>query len=406
MGVMRLSTIRTLYGGAGPWASVYLDASVNQQTGTPQEARRELDLRWRAARESLGRDGADGATLRAIDETVREAAARPGPAELIIFASEGAVAFSRMLPVRPPRQGATWSAQPHAADLLRAISAVATSDARDAPNALMSLSELGDTGEEVRWVRADIDRTGGSVRSADGTVVTVRGEDQFITKVSTEDRDQMWSVPKYQQAAQVNWERNSLDVARVISAAAERTDADVVVLAGDVRARQLVLERLPRVLTGCVVEVDHEAHLRPHPESRVRARREPSVQDPVLDAATREAVRSVARGRRAEVLDRFHTGLSHGTSVCGVEPVCAAARDLRIDTLVLGADPSSLRVWVDPLSPTMVGPTKRDTGAESPAWEPADDALVGAAAIAGAESIVVDDGELVDGVGAILRYAR
>lgn len=403
---MRLSTIRTLYGGAGPWASVYLDASVNQQTGTPQEARRELDLRWRAARESLGRDGADGATLRAIDEAVREAGAHPGPAELAIFAAEGTVAFSRMLPVAPPRQGATWSHQPHAADLLRGISAVATSDSRDAPNALTSLSELGDTGEDIRWVRADVDRTGGSVRSADGTVVTVRGEDEFIRKVSTKDRDRMWSVPKDQQAAVVNWERNSLDVARVISAAVERTDADVVVLAGDIRARQLVLERLPRVLTGCVVEVDHETQVRPHQESRVRARREPAVHDPVLDAATREAVRSVARERRADALDRFHTGLSHGNSVRGVEPVCAAARELRIDTLVLSTEPSSMRVWVDPLSPTMVGTTKRDTGVESPAWEPADDALVGAAAIAGAESIVVDDRELVDGLGAILRYNR
>jgi hypothetical protein len=156
-----------------------------------------------------------------------------------------------------------------------------------------------------------------------------------------------------------------------------------------------------------VVEVDHEAQVRPHPESRVRSRREPDVHDPVLDAATREAVNTVARGRRSGTLDRFHTGLSHGDSVRGAEAVCAAARELRIDTLVLSAEPSAVRVWVDPLSPTMVGPRKHDTGVDSPAWEPADDALVGAAAIAGSESIVVEaDAELVDGLGAILRYPR
>jgi hypothetical protein len=386
-------------------AEIYLDATSIHPTGSPQESRRQLDLRWRAARESLGRDGADEATLRAIDEAVREAPAHPGPAELAVFASDGTVAFSRSLPVTPLRQMASWSPQPHAADLLRGIDAVATSGSREAPNALTSLSELGDTGEEIRWVRADVDRTGGTVRSSDGTVVALRGEDEFITKVNTMERDRIWSVPKFQRAAQVNWDRNSTDVARVISAAVERTDADVIVLAGDIRARQLVIERLPEILVGQVVEVEHEVSVRPHPESRVRSRREPEVHDPVLDAATREAVGTVARGRHSDVLDRFHTGLSHGNSVRGVEAVCAAARELRIDTLLLSAEPSAVRVWVDPLSPTLLGTSKRDTGADSPAWEPADDALVGATAIAGAQSIVVEaDRELVDGLGAILRY--
>jgi hypothetical protein len=405
MGIMRLSTIRTLYSGGGPWASVYLDTTVANPTGTPQEARHELDLRWREAREWLGAHGADDATLQAMDEVVEEAPARPGPGELAVFASGGSVAFSRHLPVAPRRpQLAAWSALPHAADLLRGIAALATSDTRDAPNALTSLAELGDTGEDIRWVRADVDRTGGSVRSSDGAVVTVRGEDEFITKVSTKQRDQMWSVPKYQHAAEENWERNSNDVARVINAAVERTAADVVVLAGDIRARQLVRERLPKVLAGRVVEVEHETSVRPHPESRVRARREPTVHDPILDAATRAAIGAVARERRSEVLDRFHNGLSSGDSVQGVEQVCAAARDLRIDTLLISRDPSTASVWVNPLSPTMIGPSKTDTGTDSPVWEPADDALVGAAALTGAEGIVVDESNLIDGVGAILRY--
>lgn len=403
---MRLSTIRSLYSGGGPWASVYLDATVANPTGTPQEARHELDLRWREAREWLREHGADEATLQAIDEVVEEAPAHPGPGELAVFASGGSVAFSRSLPVAPRRpQLAVWSALPHAADLLRSIAALATSDARDAPNALTSLAELGDTGEEIRWVRADVDRTGGSVRSSDGAVVTVRGEDEFVTKVSTKQRDQMWSVPKYQHAAEENWERNSTDMARVIGAAVERTAADVVVLAGDIRARRLVLERLPKVLAGRVVEVEHETPVRPHPESRVRSRREPTVHDPVLDAATRAAVGAAAEERRSDALERFYNGLSTGESVRGVEQVCAAARDLRIDTLLLSPDPSAAQVWVNPMSPTMLGPSKSDSGTPSPAWEPADDALVGAAALAGAEGIVVDgDAELVDGVGAILRY--
>jgi hypothetical protein len=403
---MRLSTIRTLYSGGGPWASVYLDTSATNPTGTPQEARNELDLRWREAREWLGAHGADDATLRAMDEVVEEARVRPGPGELAVFASGGSVAFSRGLPITPRRpQLAVWSALPRAADLLRSIAALATSDDRDAPNALTSLADLDNTREEIRWVRADVDRTGGSVRASDGAAVTVRAEDEFITKVSTKQRDQMWSVPRYQHAAEENWERNSADVARVIRAAVERIAADVIVLAGDIRARQLVLEYLPKVVADRVVEVEHETPVRPHPESRVRARREPKVQDPILDAATRAAIGVVAQERRSAVLDRFYNGLSSGDSVRGVAEVCEAARDLRIDTLLLSPEPSAAQVWVDPLSPTMLGPSKTDTRTDSPVQEPADDALVGAAALAGAEGFVVDnDSDLVDGVGAILRY--
>jgi len=393
MGIMRLSTIRTLYGGAGPWASVYLDATGYQQTGSTHAARQELGLRWRGARESLERHGADEPTLRAIDEAVREVPSSVGPAEVVVFASGGTVAFTRTLPVTPRREMASWSAQPHAADLLRGFDSAAANAARGAPP------------EEVRWVRADVDRIGGSVQSSDGAVVTVRGQDEFITKVNTMERDQIWSVPKFQRAAEEDWDRNSADIARVISAAVERTAADVIVLTGDIRARQLVIDRLPPILAGRVVELDHESQVRPHPESRNPSWRQPYAYDPVVDAATQTADDLIMRGRRSDALDRFHNALSQGNSVTGVEPVCAAARELRIDTLLLSAEPSSARVWVDPQNPTMLGPAKKDTGATSPAWEPADESLVGAAAMAAADSIVIDgDPDLVDGVGAILRY--
>jgi hypothetical protein len=379
---MRLSTIRSLYGGAGPWASVYLDATGTQVTGTPQEARHQLDLRWRAARESLRGAGADEPTLRAIDGAVAAAPVTGGPVEVAVLASQGTVALSRTLSVSPGREIATWSAQPHAADLLRALG-----------------------GEDVRWVRADVDRTGGSVTTDDGATASVHGEDEFISKVSTGGHDRRWSMARGQRAAEVNWDRNSADVARVLTDAAERSGADVVVLSGDVRARSLVLDRLPPVIAARVVEVDHEVEVRPHPDSPVHARREPDVYDPVLVEATREAVGSVLARRRSEVADRFHSGLSSGNSVRGLGPVCEAARDLRIETLVLSAEPSHRFAWVDPLNPTMVGESKRDTGTESPVREPADDAIVGAAAIAGAESLVIEaDAELVDGLGAILRY--
>ncbi len=398
---MRLSTISSLYGGAGPWASVYLDATGTEKTGTPHVSRQELDLRWRAAREELRREGADDATLNAIDDAIAATPSVVGPASVAVLASHGVVALARTLPVAPTRQVATWSTQPHAADLLRAVDAVSEPGAAG-PQFASSTRGFGD---DVRWVRADVDRTGGTITSFDGQTSRLHGEDEFIRKTSDHARDRIWSNPLDQRAAEVNWDRNSTDVARALHEAVERAGAEVVVLAGDVRARQLVLDRLPPLVAERVVEVDHEVPVRPHPESRLRDRREADATDALLAGAPRAAIDMTKAARRRERADRFYSGLTSGRSVHGLGPVSRAARELRIDTLVLNTEPTDRLVWVDPLHPTMVGESKRDTSAESAAQEPADDAIVGAAAAAGAEALIIEaDAELVDGLGAILRY--
>lgn len=401
MVIMRLSTISSLYGGAGPWASVYLDATGTERSGTPHESRQELELRWRAAREELQREGADDATLAAIDDAIGAAPSVVGPTSVAVLASHGVVALARTLPVTPTRQVATWSTQPHAADLLRAVDGVSEPGAAG-PQFASSTRGFGD---DVRWVRADVDRTGGTITSFDGQSSRLHGEDEFITKTSDHAKDRIWSNPPDQRAAEVNWDRNSTDVARALQEAVDRARAEVVVLAGDVRARQLVLDRLPPLVAERVVEVDHEVPIRPHPESRLRDRREADVTDPLLAGATRAAIDITKAARRRAGADRFHSGLSSGQSVRGLGPVSRAARELRIDTLVLSTEPTDRLAWVDPFHPTMVGESTGDTGVESAAREPADDAIVGAAAVAGVDALIIEpDPELVDGLGAILRY--
>jgi hypothetical protein len=362
--LMRLSTIRHLFDDSGPWASVYLDG-----TGSQNDTRQLLELRWRGLRSQLIRGRADEATIEAIDSVILDSMSPIPPvlpAGQAMFAAHGRVVMTSALPAPPRRECASWSRLPHAADLVRA------------------------TGEEVRWLRVDVDRTGGSITTDDGDTVTVLGpETDFITKVSTGGR----AMPRYQRAAETNWDRNSGEVANAVAAVADRIDADVVVLTGDVRARQLVLDRLPAALVPCVVQVAHE--------STAPAR------DPVLAAATRHAVDTFVRARREAVVDRFHAGLASRTSVRGVAAVADAAREQRIETLLLGPDHANHLLWVDPRDATLVGMAKRDVGASEPIHEPADDAIVAAAAKANAQSVVIDaDAELVEGLGAILRYAR
>jgi hypothetical protein len=361
---MRLSTIRHLYEDSGPWASVYLDAS-----GPQNDTRHRIELRWRGLRDQLARGHADERTLHALDNAIVDDMRRIGPvvpAGQAVFAAHGLVVMASALPEPPRRESATWSHLPHAADLVRGLR------------------------EEVRWLRADVDRTGGSITTDDGETSTVLGTaTDPITKVSAGG----WSMPRFQRAAQTNWDRNSGEVAKAVAIVADRIDADVIVVTGDMRARQLVVDQLPAALVPCVVQIAYESPAPAH--------------DPVLAAATREAVDSFIQARRDAIVDRFHAGIASGTSVRGVTAVADAAREQRIDTLLLGSERAKHLLWVDPSDPTLVGMAKRDVGVSEPVREPADDALVGAAAMARADSVVIEaDVELVEGLGAILRYAR
>ena len=62
---MNLSLLRSLYERPGPWASAYLETSRNVQN-----ADIEVELRWRALRESLVEQGADPSTVAAVDDAV------------------------------------------------------------------------------------------------------------------------------------------------------------------------------------------------------------------------------------------------------------------------------------------------------------------------------------------------
>jgi peptide subunit release factor 1 (eRF1) len=328
------------------------------------DARHLVELRWRTLRSSLRASGADEATLQAIDQLVHDTLPRQEPTELAVFAAQGRVGLAHTVPVPVPHESATWTLRPRTAELLRAM------------------------GERVRWVRANVERDGATIATDEGPIGHVEGPEKFpLTKVSAGG----WSMPRFQRAAEVMWDRNSAQIAQDLIAEVQHINADVIVLSGDVRARQLVRGHLPAALDARVVELDHSV-----PDRALADPREPGVRD---------AVDAVQRERRSEAVDRFHEGLPTGDSVRGVEPVTDAARELRIETLVLGPEPSHRQVWVDPDNPVVVGMSKKDIGRHDAIQEPADDALVLAAALAGADTVVIShDADLVENVGATLRY--
>src|SRR5205807_6625250 len=75
-----------------------------------------------------------------------------------------------------------------------------------------------------------------------------------------------WSQRRNQQRAENTWDHNAGDVAVKVVEAVRRIGANVVVLAGDVRAVQLLRDGLPREVASLVRLVDGTRHAGGSPE--------------------------------------------------------------------------------------------------------------------------------------------
>jgi hypothetical protein len=331
---VNLTFLRPLYHRPGPVASVYLDA-----THDTDDARRRLELSWRAADEELAGAGADRATRDALGAAVK-AHTGPGRYGLALFATGGRVLAEVPLPDPPPVPVTAWSPKPKVAPL------VADLDGR------------------VRWLRVLVNRVGADLVLSTGhqpVGCRLSGTEQYPVHKA---KPGGWSSPRYQRAAQVSWDRNAREVADAVTEAATTEGADVIVLAGDVRGRQLLLEHLPETVAQRVVSTD-------------RGSRAPGADTEPLDEATAQAVREYEASRRRDTLDRYRTGRGHGRAAAGPDEVRAALDRGQVDTLLVDREV--------PVPEELVG-LAVDTDAEVTA--------VGA-----------DEERLPGGIGAVLRYA-
>ena len=71
--MIRLDTLSELLATPGPYATAYLDATRSKELG-PQE----VAARWRALRDSLAEQGADAATLDAMEAVAGRHTEVPG----------------------------------------------------------------------------------------------------------------------------------------------------------------------------------------------------------------------------------------------------------------------------------------------------------------------------------------
>ncbi len=367
-----LADVTDLYLATDPVASLYLDLGPTPgNDGGPHR-----DLRWRALRDRLVRDGVDPATCEALDDVVRRTS--PAPRVLTAFAAAGEARLVHELPDVPTADLAVPGPLAHAAPLLRWLQA------------------------HPAYVVVVTDRAGADV------LVQPRGWDKARHDVVVGPDDVIernkpggWyglSEARYQRRALDSWAHNGAEVAEAVVRDVDAVGARLVLVGGDVRAVQFLRDHLPERV-GALVHVLASG-------GGPRASWSTGTRDREVAAAVADWVGDQERALVGRVRDSLG---ERGYAVTGVEMTVAALRGAQVDTLVIADEAAETHrgcVGPDPVH-VCVRPWELDD-LQVPVREVRlGDALIRAALGTDADVHVLSEpmGPGLDGrVAAILRY--
>ncbi len=364
-----LAALRRVVAPTGYIVSAYLSASA---VGQPRPVA-DAEQRWRPIADRLAADGADEATLDAMWAPIRSAAA--ARMDIAVFARSGRILFAQRMPAGTVTDGAIYGAPARIRPVLRWL----------------------DT--QVPYVVVVTDRTGADVSPFRDPLhplapVRVDGPDDEIERNAPGG----WSQPRYQRRAEDSWAHNAAAVADEVGRQVRLLDARLVIIAGDVRAVQLLGKELSAPQYRDLV-IEHLAGGR-HPDGSEEHRSEH------VAAIVQEFVAQ----RSAEQLSTFadQRGPS-GLAVEGADPTLRALAECRVATLlVTGEESGQPRGWFAP-PPDALALDLADVAERHQALRqgPLADVAVRAALLGGAEVHVLTSEpghQLADGVGAFCWF--
>jgi Bacterial archaeo-eukaryotic release factor family 2 len=291
---VRLDFLRPLYDEIGDYVSVY--------TGTDrssEDANDAIATRWRHAREQLSQAGASEESLQAVAEVISDPdRVAQGQA---VFARHGAVTFAAALDGPPRREIARLAPLPHLMPLL----------AQHRP--------------PIPHLRVSATRTGGEIVAVGGSGRVwrdwVAGQQWPVHKAKVGGM----SEDRFQRSDEETWNENAKTLATEAAKVAAEINAGHVVVGGDVRARTLFINHLPKLLRESAVVVDDEV----------------TADSQVLAGAADRALAGWAESESRQRFDDWQAERAHGRGVDGLAQVMAAFRDGQVADLFLVDDPTS-----------------------------------------------------------------
>ncbi|WP_448607817.1 baeRF2 domain-containing protein [Geodermatophilus sp. URMC 60] len=368
---MDVSFLEPVFSASGPYATVCADV-----THTTENADTEVELRVRALTEQLTDQGAPEAVVEAVRSRLLEANEGGDVATLrgraLVVAADGSVVLDQPLVGAPRQEVAEYSPAPDLMPILRQLPG------------------------RVPHIVVVTDRVG-----ADISVATLVGRPEIEDEVEGDSfqirkfQGGGWAHHRYQHNAENKWIHNADNVAERIASLVRRLHPRFVLLAGDMRARQILTDRASDLWSELIVSMDEGGRA-------AGADREP------VDLRTAELVAEHEAREEADAVEKIQSAAAHGLAVTGTAPVVEALRKGQVETLVLADQPDDEKLLVGP-SPLLLGTEQGDMdalGVQEVHSVPADRALL-AAAVAGSAGVVVVPRAAMPGdipVAAILRY--
>jgi hypothetical protein len=367
---MDVSFLESVFAAPGPYATVCADV-----THASENADTELELRARGIAERLTGEGAPEAVVDAVRARLLEGNQGGEAGRLrgraLVVASDGSVVLDQALVDAPLREVAAWGPTPELLPVLRQLPG-------RVPHVVAVVDRVG----------ADITYLGATGEAEEEK--TVEGDDFQIRKVQVGG----WAHHRFQHNVENKWVHNADEVADQVTSMVRRLSPRFVLVAGDVRARQILTDRASDSWKDLVVSIDEGGRA-------AGADREP------VDRRAAELVAEHEARECADVLEKIQAAGAHGLAVTGLDRVVEALRKGQVETLVLADDPEHATTLLVGSSPLELGVDQHDMDALGTHGTvvPADGALLAAAVASGAGVVVVPLSAMTENpVAAVLRY--
>ncbi|MFI7483868.1 Vms1/Ankzf1 family peptidyl-tRNA hydrolase [Kocuria sp. M1R5S2] len=360
-----------LFKSKGPWCTVYTDIS----TGTV-DSLHAIDVLPENICRQLEQQGASKADLAAVEKAVRPAAGVPDPVCRYVLVRDGSVEIDEVLPGPPAGRGVVR--------------------VEDVPDLTPLFRHRPD---DFPYVVAEVGRDGGEIRlqyASRGRAQEeqqIEGETEHLKKFPGGG----WSQGRWQRHTEDVWRRNTEQVAEQIDKVVADSGAQLVVLAGDLRARGLVEEQLSKASRAMLSVVD----------ANTRAEGSKSAD---FDHQVEERVAEVIAHRQHALLERLaeQQGRPDPSAVSGVEPVVSALQQAQVETLLLDDThlDHELQLLALDAEPWIAVQESEAVGGVVLGPVAADAALVRAAVLTDGRPVFVPPGALPTGtdVAALLRW--
>ncbi|MEB0003126.1 Vms1/Ankzf1 family peptidyl-tRNA hydrolase [Cryobacterium sp. 10I1] len=358
-----------LYRRPGSASTVYVDVTQDRE-----DPRRTSSLRHRSVREALADAGAPEADADIVIDRIEEPPGRPGKVSRLLVVRDGLIELDELLPGEPLGElivshGPVPCLLPLLIQRPRDLTYI--------------IAEVGRDGGEIRQFR--LSRTGAVAEEE------IEGDTEYITKV----QGGFLSNSRYQRDTEEIWKRNEGQIADAIDEMVRTSGAELLMLTGDVRARQLLVAQLAPASRDILAVVP--TNTRPG-----------GATTDELEADLDRHLAAILAQDEYDALERLDTGRDEGLAEADFAAVVRELQQGQVEVLLLasGALPEATLLALD--REPWVASTEADAlGAAVLGAVPAADALVRAALLTDARVVVVSPGELPGGSGAaaLLRWS-